>query len=231
MPMRENHMHHHNPDTETDIDRDFLPGLGKGFLTRLYDPVTRVIGVRSAHRPLVDQAGLRAGHRVLEIGCGTANVVLEAKRGQPQAEVCGLDPDSTMLARARRKADREGLAVEFTRGYAEDLPYPDATFDRVLSAFMFHHLGPEVRLAALREVRRVLRPGGSLHLLDFGGTRDPSDGRIARMMQRNERLRDNYDGRIPELMTRAGLVDAGEVTHRRKAFGRVTYYRGHAPLA
>lgn len=219
----------HHSKAATDIDRDFLPGLGKGFLTRLYDPVTRVMGVRSTHRPLIEQAALRPGHRVLEIGCGTANAALEAKRRQPQAEVHGLDPDPTMLARARRKADRAGLAIELARGFAEDLPYPDATFDRVLSAYMFHHLSPEARRAALRETLRVLRPGGSLHLLDFGGTRDPSDGRMARMMQRNERLRDNNDGRIPALMTEAGLVDAGEVTHQRKAIGRVTYYRAHAP--
>jgi ubiquinone/menaquinone biosynthesis C-methylase UbiE len=224
-------VHHHDSNAAADTERDFLPGLGKGFLTRLYDPVTRIIGVRSTHRPLVDQAGLEPRHRVLEIGCGTANVAIEAKRCQPRADVHGLDPDPTMLARARRKADRAGLGIDFTLGYAEALPYPDTVFDRVLSAFMFHHLDPPARLVALREVRRVLLPGGSLHLLDVGGIRNPSDGRIARMMQRNERLRDNYDGRIPALMTEAGLVDAGEVTHRRKAFGPVTYYRGECPVA
>lgn len=65
---------------------------------------------------------------------------------------------------------------------------------------MFHHLEPEGRRSALREAARVLRPGGSLHLLDFGGARDPSDGLLARAAQRSERMRDSFDDRIPALM-------------------------------
>lgn len=222
-------MHHHHATRDELAEPEFLPGLGKAFLTRLYDPVTSVLGVRSTHAPLVQHADVRPGSRVLEIGCGTANVALAAKRRQPTAEVHGLDPDPVMLARARRKAARQALALELCRGFSEHLPYPDAAFDRVISAYMFHHLGPEARRDTLREVVRVLRPGGSLHLLDFGGARDPSDGRLARRMQRNERLQDNVDGAIPALMTQAGLVRAREVDHQVRWFGRVTYYSADAP--
>src|SRR5918997_6635920 len=176
--------------------KDYLPAMGHDRLLPLYDLLYRLLGIASVHRPLVDQAGIRPGHRVLEIGCGTGNLALLAKRLHPDAEVVGLDPDAKALARARRKAGRKALSVLLDLGFAQELPYPDASFDRVLSAFMFHHLGSEEKEGALREAQRVLKPGGSLHLLDVGGKRERSDGLVARMSHRNRMLQDNFGGRI-----------------------------------
>jgi ubiquinone/menaquinone biosynthesis C-methylase UbiE len=134
------------------------------------------------------------------------------------------------LALARRMAGRKALPVRLDRGFAQELPYPDASFDRVLSAFMFHHLGPDDKEKALDEVRRVLKPGGSLHLLDLGGAKSSSDGFMARLSHRHGRLRDNFEDRIPTLMRDAGLADPTEVAHRvTKFLGRVTYYRATVP--
>ena len=209
---------------------DYVPGMGHDWLLPLYDPLNRLLGIASVHRPLVDQAEIRPGHRVLEIGCGTGNLMLLAKRLHPDAEVVGLDPDPKALARARRKAGRKALPVRLDLGFAQELPYPDASFDRVLSALMFHHLGPDEKEKALREVRRVLKPGGSLHLLDFGGAKASSDRFMAHLSHRHGRLRDNFEDRIPTLMREAGLAEAKEVAHRvTKVLGRVTYYRATVP--
>lgn len=206
--------------------KTYLPGLGHDRLLALYDPLQKVLGVPSAHRPLVDQAGIRPSHRVLEIGCGTGNLAILIKRLHAGADVVGLDPDPKALARARRKAAREALSVHLDLGFAEELPYPDESFDRVLSAFMFHHLEPDGKEKTLREVRRVLKPGGSLHLLDLGGAKVRSDGAMARLLHRSERLRDNFGDHIPTLMREAGFTDPMEVAHRVTALlGRVTYYR------
>jgi SAM-dependent methyltransferase len=210
----------------------YLPGMGHDRLLPLYDPLCRLLRISRFHRPLVDQAGIRPGQRVLEIGCGTGNLALLVGRLQPGAEVVGLDPDPRALARARRKAERRSLPVRFDRGFAQKLPYADASFDRVLSALMFHHLGPDEREGTLREVRRVLEPGGSLHLVDFGGARERSDGLMARLGHRSPRLEDNFGGRIPALMREAGLADPSEVAHRvSRVMGRLTYYRAVAPAA
>jgi len=207
-----------------------IPGMGHDRLLPLYDPLCRLLGIASVHRPLIDQAEIRPGHRILEIGCGTGNLALLAKRLHPDTEVVGLDPDPKALARARRKAERKVLSVQLDRGFAEQLPYPDASFDRVLSALMFHHLGPEEKEGALREVRRVLKPGGSLHLLDFGGEKAPSDGFMVRFSHRNRLLHDNFGDRIPTLMREAGLADPTEVAYRvTKVLGHVTYYRAAVP--
>jgi ubiquinone/menaquinone biosynthesis C-methylase UbiE len=204
--------------------RQFLPGMGKHWLLPLYDPLTRALGVHEAHRRLVELADLRAGQRVLEIGCGTGNLLMLAKRVQPGVDVVGLDPDAKALARASRKARRAALSVQLDQGFADALPYPDAAFDRVLSAFMFHHIEAGDRPRALAEVARVLRPGGSLHLLDFGGHAGAHDGLLGRLARRNPRVHDNMGDGVPALMREAGLADAAEVGHRVSHMGRQTYW-------
>ena len=210
----------------------YIPGFRYDWLLPLYDPLQKVLGLEAYHRQLVEQADLRPGQRVLEIGCGTGNLALLIKHLQPDADVVGLDPDPQALARAARKARRAALPVRLERGFAQALPYPDRSFDRVFSAFMFHHLGPQERERMLREARRVLAPGGALHLLDFGAAKVRADGVVARLAHRNARLRDNFGDRIPTLMREAGFADPTELAHRvTKVLGRVTYYRGTVPRA
>jgi ubiquinone/menaquinone biosynthesis C-methylase UbiE len=200
-------------------EHDYLPAMGRDRLLPLYDPFTWLLGVPRVHRRLVELAGIEPGHRVLEIGCGTGNLALRAQRMHPDAEVVGLDPDPLALERARRKADRAGLPVRWDRGKAGELPYPDESVDRVLSALMFHHLDDAEKKSALAEVRRVLRPGGQLHLVDIAGHHH---GRAASRMLRNEHLRDNAGEGIPDRMREAGLTDV-----RTGERGRLstTYYR------
>lgn len=206
-----------------DPGRSYLPGMGRHWLLPLYDPLTRLLAIPAAHARLADAADLAAGQRVLEIGCGTGNLALLVKRRHPGATVVGLDPDPRALARATRKAARAGLAVQWDRGFADELPYPDGSVDRVLSALMFHHLEPAGRRATLREVRRVLAPGGSLHLLDFAGA--DGHGHPTRMARHGPRMQDSSPERILALMAEAGLADPRETDRRRTFVGPLTCYR------
>ena len=214
-----------------ETQRIYLPAAGHDWLSPLYDPLVKLLGGDSAHRQLVYQTGIQPGHRVLEIGCGTGNLAILAKRLHPGAEVIGLDPDPKALTRARRKAERDALSIQFDRGFSDALPYPAGSFDRVLSAFMFHHLlNPEEKTKTLLEARRVLVLGGSLHLLDFGGTTGRSQGYLERFLHRTERLRDNAGDRVVALMREAGFEEPAKVAHRvMTIFGRVTYYRTASP--
>jgi ubiquinone/menaquinone biosynthesis C-methylase UbiE len=105
--------------------------------------------------PIVaDAAGIKAGQRVLDVACGTGILAREAaSRG---SSVVGLDRNEGMLAMARRIAP----AVDWKVGRAEQLPFPDSSFDAVVSQFglMFF----DDRVQAVREMRRVLKPGGRL---------------------------------------------------------------------
>jgi ubiquinone/menaquinone biosynthesis C-methylase UbiE len=185
-------------------EHDYVPAMGHDRLLPLYDSFTWLLGVPRVHRRLAVRAGVEPGHQVLEVGCGTGNLALRVQRMQPTAEVVGLDPDPLALTRARRKAERAGLPVRWDRGSAVELPYPDESVDQVLSAFMFHHLDETTKRGMLAEVRRVLRPGGQLHLVDFGG----HHGGLSRRWQlNNKHLRGNAGDAIPDRMREAGLED------------------------
>ncbi len=111
---------------------------------------------------LVARAGLRPGARVLDVGTGPGNVALEAARVVgASGRVLGVDVSGGMLAQACAAA--EGLAVVSFRGMAaEALALPDGSFDAALSLYAIAHLGDPA--AAVREMHRVLRPGGRLVL-------------------------------------------------------------------
>lgn len=209
----------------SEAERTYIPAAGHDWLLPFYDPFVKLMGGESAHRQLIDQADLQPGQRILEIGCGTGNLTTLVKRLYPAIEIVGLDPDPKALDRARRKANRQRVSVQLDRGFSDELHYPDESYDRVLSAFMFHHLKRDEKAQSLREIRRVLRPGGSLHLLDFGGAHDHSDGFLAHLLHRSEHVHDNSGDAILNLMRQAGLHDSTEVAHRLTIFGRIFYYR------
>ncbi|HET7219330.1 MAG TPA: class I SAM-dependent methyltransferase [Vicinamibacterales bacterium] len=212
--------------TSTEPTRPFIPGMGVEWLLPLYDPLTRLLGLDRARRALVAAADLRPGHRVLDIGCGTGSLAVLIARLHPGVEVVGLDPDPGALARATRKARRAGVTIQFERGFSDALPFPDGAFDRVFSSFMFHHLQRGEKGQALREVRRVLKAGGSLHLLDFAGPASTGATR-RRGLHSHARLEDNGAGTVIALMSGAGLMAATETDHRSMLHGLVdlAYYR------
>jgi ubiquinone/menaquinone biosynthesis C-methylase UbiE len=218
--------------TVGDEQRKFIPAAGHDWLLPLYDPLLRWIGREELlKRPLIDQAGIQPGHRILDVGCGTGSLTVLLKRLHPGADVHGLDPDPKALAIAGRKSEKAGMTVEFDRGFSDELPYPESSFDRVFSSFMFHHLTRDEKLATLRDIRRVLRPGGSLHLLDFGRPGRGAHGVIARLVHRSQHMRDNLEGRIPSFMSDAGFATPEEVSHRSTIFGSISYYRAAQPGA
>jgi ubiquinone/menaquinone biosynthesis C-methylase UbiE len=107
---------------------------------------------------LVTFAQVAAGQRVLDVACGTGVVaVTAARRG---ASVSGLDLSPVLIERARYNADLAGVRVDFTDGDAEALPYPNASFDVVLSQFG-HMFAPRPQVV-LSEMLRVLKVGGRL---------------------------------------------------------------------
>ncbi|MEJ3655717.1 class I SAM-dependent methyltransferase [Actinomycetes bacterium KLBMP 9759] len=198
---------------------DYIPAMGRNWLLPLYDPFTRLAGARALHRRLVAQAAIGPDHDVLDVGTGTGNVALTVARRHPAATVTGLDPDPLALARAELKADRAGLPVRWVRGFGGDLPFEAASFDRVLTALALHHLDGPAQVAALAEIRRVLRPGGSLHIVDFGGEHEHNP------LRRNRRLAANSGDAIPQRLREAGFTDVTETGHRSVLGSRCTFFK------
>jgi demethylmenaquinone methyltransferase / 2-methoxy-6-polyprenyl-1,4-benzoquinol methylase len=115
----------------------------------------------------------RPGARVLDLCCGTGDLAfaLARARKSSRCEIVGVDFVEAMLVRARAKALGGCQAVTFIAGDALELPFPDGSFDLVTSAFGFRNLANYEN--GLREIARVLRPGGELGILDFS---DPNGG-------------------------------------------------------
>lgn len=205
--------------------RAFIPAAGRDWLLPLYDPLLRWLGrERAVKGALIEQAAISPGMRVLDLGCGTGTLAVALVTACPQARIHAADPDPQALAIGRRKARAAAAEVEFANANAQALPYPDAHFDRVLSSFVFHHLLPDEKRAALREVRRVLAPGGSFHLLDFGPPQKGRRSLLARWLHHGERMRENAEGRLPALMSEAGLRAARPVGRGETLFGSIAYY-------
>jgi ubiquinone/menaquinone biosynthesis C-methylase UbiE len=207
---------------------DYIPAAGRDALLPGYDLLARLLGMNRVYDTLVAQAELAAGLRVLEIGCGTGNVTTRVKRAEPSADVVGTDPDPLALARAQRKV-RGMTGIRFERAYAQELPFADGEFDRVLSSMMLHHLDDDVKAAAAAEIHRVLRPGGVLHIVDIGGPVTASDDLMARRMLPSPHIAGNLGDAIPRLLRSVGF-DCTEVGTRRSRFiGRLTFYRAIRP--
>lgn len=214
----------------SDQQRNFVPAAGRDVFLPIYDPLVGLMGGARAREELVKQASIQPNHRVLDLGCGTGTLVVLLKRKYPTAQIVGLDPDPKALHRANKKVRRAGVSVQLDEGFSDELPYDEGTFDRVLSSFMLHHLEEPEREKTLREVLRVLKPGGSFHLLDFAGGEDGAQGRWGRLVNSHARLDDNSQQRILQLMRSAGFMNAEKVKDGSMFFGLLptAYYRSEA---
>lgn len=204
----------------------YIPAFRYRWLTTLYDPLMRWIVRESKFKPqLVKQAGIETDYRVLDLGCGTGTLTILTKRMHPGAEVVGVDVDSAVLGIARAKATRAATEVRFDEGSALHLLYPGESFDRVLSSLFFHHLRREEKVQAAQESIRVLRPGGELHLVDFGKPRTALARVASTIVGRMEHARDNVAGLMPELLHAAGFHDIDTTAEFTTVFGTFAMIR------
>jgi ubiquinone/menaquinone biosynthesis C-methylase UbiE len=214
--------------------RDYIPALGHDFLTPLYDPLVRLTMRDTAFkRRLLEQAQVTGVQRVLDVGCGTGTLLALVREEVPSARVAGIDGDLQILAIAQRKAGGpHGLPL--VQAFSFALPFTTGCFDRVFSTLMLHHLTRDEKLATLREIVRVLRPNGELHVADWG----PPHNRLMqalslplRIGHHSGRIQDNLAGALPSLLRQAGLEDVREHAHVSTLFGTLALYGGHRPSA
>jgi ubiquinone/menaquinone biosynthesis C-methylase UbiE len=190
---------------------------------RFYDPLIKVLTMgreKEMREEFLDLAGVGPGERVLDVGCGTGNLTLWAKeRVGEGGKVSGIDPAPEMIEAARDKSVRAGVDIELRTGIIEDIPFPEDSFDVVLSSFMVHHLPEEVKRAGFAEVRRVLAPEGRLLVVDIEPAGLPLLGALFTHLIGHGKIRGNINA-LPALLKKAGFdgVEVGRTTFSPVSF-------------
>ena len=161
---------------------------------------------RALRQGIADLIQYQPGEQVLDVGCGTGSLALVAQERVGEAgSVYGIDPAPRQIARARAKAARYGLSVDFQLGVIEKLPFPDQTFDVVESTFAIDHVPADLQRQGLKQIARVLKPGGRLFIMITGSVQD-----------------------LAVFMREAGFsqVETGEMKYRGLGMAKLYFVRG-----
>jgi ubiquinone/menaquinone biosynthesis C-methylase UbiE len=165
---------------------------------------------RAIRERILRLAHLQPGDSVLDVGCGTGTLAIAAKRQVgATGTVYGIDASPEMLASAEKKARKAGVDVVLQTALAQALPFPDGRFDAVLSTVMLHHLPRKARQQCAAEMRRVLKPGGRMLVVEFGSGAREQKGLLAHFHRHGHvKVTD-----LISLLTEAGLssVESGPV--------------------
>ena len=207
----------------------YIPALSYDWLTPFYDTAVRLTTREKIFkRALVEQAKIKAGHRVLDLACGTGTLTILVKSARSQAAVVGIDGDAKILEIAKTKAKESGVEIQFDEGMSFDLPYEDDSFDRVVSSLFFHHLTRDNKLKTLREVKRVLKSNGEFHIADWGLPANllmKGSSRLIQLLDGSETTADSFNGLLPKLMTDAGFEAVEETNLFNSLFGTIRLHQ------
>src|SRR3989344_6739109 len=128
------------------------------FLTPYFDFLSNLLGIGDKQKiKIVNLLDLKKGERLLDLGCGTGSLLIVTKNRHPNIEMIGVDVDEKVLEIAENKFKKTGLNIKLVKSSANKLPFPDNSFDAVVSTLVFHHLPIDIKKQALKEIHRVLK--------------------------------------------------------------------------
>ncbi len=211
----------------------YVPALRHDWLTPFYDGIVRLTTRKRRFKyALIDHARLEPGLRVLGLATGSGTLALWMKHDQPTLDLSAVDGDPAILAIARRKATKANAEIQWLQALSTELPFPALHFDRVVASLFFHHLTWETKLRTAREVLRVTKAGGELHVADWGRPQGPLMRGLFVGIQLLDGLantRDNVAGRLVRLFAQVGFVNVTTTQTFNTMFGTLALYRATKP--
>ena len=213
----------------TATDDKYVHALGYSWLTPCYDVVVGLTTrERTFKQALIRQARIGPKHDILDVACGTGTLTIWGKSAHGAARFTGVDGDPKILKTARRKARKVNLDIRYDHALSTHLPYDDGAYDRVISSLFFHHLGWENKIASAKEMYRVLKPGGEIHIADWGR---PTNRMMRllfyfiQLLDGFENTQPNADGKLLEVFEKVGFTSVSCTEQFNTVFGTMAVYR------
>ena len=212
------------------MSKEYTPALGFDWLSIWYDLAIKLTMPEGKFRSLlIDHLKPSAGEYILEFGFGTgANLLLAAKRS-PQSQFKGLDIDPKILKIANKKLIRHKLDIPLKLYEGCLFPFESNSFDKVYSCLVFHHLDKKAKLKSLREIYRVLKPGGKIIIGDWGKAKSKMMRKafyLVQILDGFKTTNDNVDGLLPKYMKIAAFNAVSEIGFINTKLGSFCYYEG-----
>ncbi len=206
------------------MGRDWVPALGRWRSVEAYQRLVRRFSLDDLPRQVARDLECESGMSVLELGCGPGTLASALFEQTADVRFVGLDPDDQMLAHARSHVENP---ASWVLGVAQRLPFPDATFDRISTTLVLHHLTRTQKAQALAEAFRTLRPGGSLFVTDWTRPRGTAAAGflLVRAVDGFAQTADHAAGRLPEIIEAAGFRDITVLRRRDLCLGTITHLR------
>ena len=205
-------------------DSAYIHALRYQWLNWLYDPLVRLTTREAAVKSRLIDFLPQDGGSLLDLACGSGTLARAIKQHNPAYRVMGIDGDEDMLRRATEKSEAAGISVEYNQGFAQALPYADDAFDVVTSSLFFHHLTARDKGVAFAEVCRVLRPGGTFILADWGRGQNILTRcmfLLVRLLDGFETTRDNARGHLPKIMRESGFSRVDKLADMATPLGTI----------
>ena len=193
---------------------------------KYYDTVVGIISLgreRRFRKAALELVDIEPGMNILDVGCGTGSLTIEARRKLgSEGRVVGIDPSSNMIDLAQGKAAKAGVGIDFQVGVIEKMNFPDDYFDLVLSSLMMHHLPDELKQAGLQEVLRLLKPNGTLLIIEL----DPSAFSLASLIHGHSSKLSAQLENVRQYLESAGYVSIESGNLKFRGF---SYLRSRKP--
>ncbi|ALH79250.1 MULTISPECIES: class I SAM-dependent methyltransferase [Sphingopyxis] len=214
----------------SDAHRDFVPALGKSGSLDRYDAAIALMTREKRWRSdLLRFAEPRPGERIVDIGCGTGTFAIALKQAAPESIVLAVDPDPAVLEIARAKAEVADAEIRWFEAMGDELDGIAALrqCDKIVSSLVLHQCPMAVKEAIAAQMFRLLRPGGTLFIADYGEQRSL----LMRMLFRQIQLLDGFEytepnakGCVPEILTAAGFEAVEEMKVIPTPTGSISIY-------